>query len=155
MSLDDSSTRFWIASVVAFLCATLTPVVLIMALAKSFASVFFVLILSALHVVFLALPVFVILRRLRKLNAIAIGVSGFLIGLIPFATFTFPGWYASSGSYAYQDGKDLVWAISNGHMTQPGWIEYFVSAFEVGLIGLLAATVFAAILRVAQGVSAI
>src|SRR3954463_12580566 len=49
-----------------------------------------VIVLALAHVMLLGVPTFLVLKRMRKLNVVALGGVGFVIGALPTALLTFP-----------------------------------------------------------------
>jgi len=84
---------------------------------------FVVVVYAAGHMFLLGLPLFLLLRRLNRINWISVGSGGFVIGCLAPAIF---GWPSNS------------WI---------DWPEYFTGILYFGLHGAVGATVFYRVLR--------
>jgi len=150
MNSQAKTMKKFLATFTAFICASITPIFIEEAFSRSSAGIYFVVVVVLLHVLVLALPLFFLLSWLGKVNFWSVLLSGFAIGLIPFATFSWPMGKSTTASYTHWNGSAMVTSLSNGQVTSEGWREYVLNVVEVGAIGLIAALVFWLVFRSLQ-----
>jgi hypothetical protein len=95
--------------------------------------------ISGAHVVALGIPAYLLLRCRRVLRWWSVLLSGFVLGAIPAAVFSWPLRYAGPGSSASVNGVDTM---IDGIPTTAGWLQYFGGVTFFGACGLLAAAAF-------------
>jgi len=152
MASDLRPMRF----IFALLLAALTPAILLVvpilidgiryfhgshigyALRAAFIVGQFAFMVALLHAILLGLPAFIVLQKFNVTFWWTSLIFGFLIGLIPFAIFSWPMGKAGSSYRAY-DGTQIVDYVINGIPTRAGWISYIKNALEVGCIGMVSA----------------
>jgi len=106
-----------------------------------FLILFVSLIVSLLHVVFLALPGLLLLNRFGQLKSWTVALLGCVGGSVPFGVWTWPVSHHGDG-YSYWNGSDIVQAKIDGVPTTIGWLSYAKGVGGMGLLGILTAVAF-------------
>jgi hypothetical protein len=91
--------------------------------------------IALLHAVILGFPAFLFLCWLKLTKWWMSPISGFVIGSLPFAIFSWPLTHHAA-SYSAWDGSKMVDYIIDGVPTTAGWIQYVESVVGVGLFGI-------------------
>lgn len=95
------------------------------------------------HALLLGLPLFLLLRSIRRFGATPSAVGGFLVGAVPFGALALISMTllqsASSGG---------IPTVINGVPTTAGWIEYAFAVGSTGLLGLAGGVTFWAAMRI-------
>jgi hypothetical protein len=120
--------------VAAFLFATLVPTFIVGALAQSLDLAAIVLGIALGHAVVIGLPLFLILRRRRRVNVLTSIAAGLVAGTIPIAVFTWPFRPGSRSSSSFNN----VPLVVDGVPTLAGWIAYAEGLIMPGALGALA-----------------
>lgn len=98
-----------------------------------------VLFIAACHACILGLPLYLAIKSYFKFTYLISAVSGFLIGAIPLAIFSWPLRYAHPGSFSSYNGvKHMI----DGVPTMAAWLSYIQGFLAFGLLGLAGALVF-------------
>ncbi len=104
-----------------------------------------VLVVSALVVLLLGLPAFLLIKRFGRLNRVSVALAGVLLGALP-AAFSWP-----SQVEGYSAGRNwhgnLVETYVDGVPTSYAWLIYGEGIVFFALHGLIAALVFYAVWR--------
>lgn len=104
---------------------------------------YLVLIVAAVFVFMLGIPIFLILRRLNKVNAISMNCSGFLVGAIPMLILAFPIDNPGSGfSYGGNWHGTYVQGMIDGVYTKYAWYIFIEKVIGFGMHGLIGAYIF-------------
>jgi hypothetical protein len=122
----------------ALLLAALAPAAVVAALGQSVALLPLAFGIALAHAVLLGLPLFLLLRWKRRVNAAWSIAGGFVVGMIPGAILTWP-WRPGSGSSSSADG---VPTVVDGVPTLAGWIAYGETLTILGAFGALGGLVF-------------
>ncbi|MUH73202.1 hypothetical protein [Psychrosphaera haliotis] len=94
---------------------------------------------SAGFVVFLGLPTYFLLRKLNSVNWWATLISGFVLGAIPMAIFTWPLRYPEMKTSASVNG---VKTMIDGVPTLDGWLQFLQGVSFLGVCGMVGALAF-------------
>lgn len=92
--------------------------------------------ISAAHVVVLGVPTYLLLRKLSVIRWWTIVGSGFVLGAVSVAVFSWPLRYQEFGASASVDG---VTTMINGIPTMAGWLQYAYSVSFFGVCGAIGA----------------
>jgi hypothetical protein len=95
--------------------------------------------LATLHVVFLGIPGYFVLRRRNALRWWSILSSGFVLGAIPSAVLSWPLQYAGMRTSSVMDGVAMM---NNGVPTIAGWLSYLGAVAVLGAYGVSGAAAF-------------
>lgn len=87
-------------------------------------------IVAVAHALVLGLPLFLLVRSMRRVGAATCALGGFLIGAVPFGVLTLISMIGLQS--ASTGGKPTV---TNGVPTLIGWIEYAYAVGSTGLFG--------------------
>jgi hypothetical protein len=99
----------------------------------------FITFVAAAHAVIIGLPIYILIKNYMAFTYKVAALSGFFVGFIPIAIFTWPLKYAGSNSSASHNG---VQTLVNGVPTMAGWLSYLQGAVIFGLLGLVSALVY-------------
>ncbi|MGN6229474.1 MAG: hypothetical protein ACTHNM_18760 [Dyella sp.] len=99
--------------------------------------------ISAAFVLVLGIPAYLLLRWRKAVRWWSTIASGFVLGAVPVAVFSWPLRF-SQGASATVDG---VPTLVNGAPTLAGWLQYLESVAFFGACGAAAATTFWLIAR--------
>ena len=97
------------------------------------------LLVSALFVVVLGVPAYLLLRWRQAVRWWSALASGFVLAAIPIALLAWPLRFAGPGSSASVNGVDTM---INGVPTMAGWMHYLAAVGQFGVLGLLGALAF-------------
>jgi hypothetical protein len=143
-------TRQYLAScVAAFLFAALTPALILAGLAGSIQLAPIAFFVSLGHAILLGLPLFLILRSTRWINAISSTVGGFIVGVIPGAFLSWPWSPGSATSVSIRGVPTIV----DGIPTAAGWAQYVEISFYLGCFGAVGGFVFWLVLKLCGGLA--
>jgi hypothetical protein len=95
--------------------------------------------ITAIHVIVLGVPGYIILRWRNALRWWSILLSGFIMGAIPEAVLTWPLRYSELQLSAVMDG---VQTMINGVPTMAGWLQFLVGVAYLGTCGVAGAAGF-------------
>lgn len=95
--------------------------------------------LATLHVVFLGIPGYFILGWRNALRWWPILLSGFVLGAIPCAVFSWPLQYLGMQSSAVVNGVETM---INGVPTVAGWLQFLGAVSFLGACGVSGAAAF-------------
>jgi hypothetical protein len=95
------------------------------------------LIVSATHLIVLGLPTVLLLRKLGIFHWWSLVISGFIIGCIPMALFSWPA-YSKDSSYV----ENGVATVVDGVLTSAGWLSYIQGVGITGGLGALTGLTF-------------
>ena len=99
------------------------------------------------HALVLGLPLFLILRSMRKkVGAVPCALGGFLVGAVPVGLFVLSSAIEMSGHQSEWIGGKAT--VINGATTLAGWIEYAQSVGFWGLLGIAGGLSFWGAMRV-------
>lgn len=132
--MNDSPAIFCAAFI-----AVLIPAALVGGVSQSASVLFIAGCIAAMHVVFLGLPAFLMLRRFKLLRWWSVVLAGILCGIIPMAVTSWPHWAFEGASYTAWDGSRMVEYVVNGVPTVAGWWRYVYDLAGIGLFGGVAA----------------
>lgn len=107
--MNDSPAIFCAAFI-----AVLIPAALVGGVSQSASVLFIAGCIAAMHVVFLGLPAFLMLRRFKLLRWWSVVLAGILCGIIPMAVTSWPHWAFEGASYTAWDGSRMVEYVVNG-----------------------------------------
>jgi len=106
-----------------------------------------VLVVSAVFVILLGIPAFLILRRFAHDGWLSLGAVGFVLGAAPSALIFWPrtlsGYSAGENWHGHYEHTYV-----NGAPTIYAWYDYFENVAIFGLHGLVGALVFFAMMRI-------
>lgn len=108
-------------------------------------------VITLAHIWLLGIPSVMLLRKIGFLNWCSVLASGFLIGCLSYAAFSYFVSPSTNYSSSAWNGGEMALLVSNGTITQAGWRLHAISAAQVGAIGLLVSAIFFAILRRHRG----
>ena len=97
------------------------------------------LLVSALYVVVLGLPTYLLLRWRRAIRWWYALLRGLVVAGLPLAIFAWPLRYAALGSSASVDG---VATMINGVPTTAGWVQYLSGIAQIGVLGMVGGFAF-------------
>lgn len=95
--------------------------------------------ISAGFVLLLGLPAYILLRYFKLINWWSTLLSGFCLGALPMAIFTWPIRYADMNSSSSVNG---VQTMIDGVPTMAGWLQFLEGVLFFGAFGLAAALAF-------------
>ncbi|HSC08979.1 MAG TPA: hypothetical protein VLD59_19300 [Steroidobacteraceae bacterium] len=108
---------------------------------RTFATI--ALFISAVHVLVLGLPAFLLLHGLGKVRWWSAITGGFVLGCIPVGVWTWPMRYTDlKSTSSYWDGEKMVQTMVDGVPTAAGWLSYVSSVSLMGLLGALGGLAF-------------
>lgn len=91
------------------------------------------------HIVFLAVPGLLLLRRMGQVKAWTVSLLGFLAGAVPIGIFAWPLKAPRySGDVTYWNGEQFVRHVPS----PPDWTGFAESVLAMGALGLASAAVF-------------
>jgi hypothetical protein len=134
----------------ALLLAALAPAAVEAALDQSVGLLPLAFGIALAHAVLLGLPLFLLLRWKRRVNAAWSIAGGFLVGMVPGAILTWP-WRPGSGSSSSSNG---VPTVVDGVPTLAGWIGYGETLTILGAFGALGGLVFWLTLKLSGALAA-
>ena len=111
-----------------------------------------VVVVAGAFVILLGVPVFLLLYRRGWVGAIPLGLSGFLLAVLPVGILNWPI-RKDGGGYSGDWYGHYVVFIIDGVPTFYGWLSYAATVLEYGLHGLAGALVFLVIWRRQSDVS--
>jgi hypothetical protein len=97
------------------------------------------LLVSALFVVVLGLPAYLLLRWRHAVRWWSTLVSGFVLAAVPFAILAWPLRFTGPGSSASVNG---VPTMVDGVPTMAGWEQYLAGVGQMGALGVVGAFAF-------------
>ena len=106
--------------------------------------------ISAAHVIVLGIPTYVLLRWRNAVRWWTTIPSGFLLGAVPAAIFSWPLRYPGLKTSASING---VQTMINGVPTLAGWLQYLEGLSFMGACGIVGATAFWLIWRMSPNYS--
>jgi hypothetical protein len=140
----------YLASCVAgFLLAALAPAFVVAGLGQSIQLAPIAFFVSLGHAIFLGLPLFLIFRSKRWMNAISSIAGGFVVGVIPGGLLAWPLRPGSRSSASINGVPTVV----DGIPTAAGWIHYSEALVYLGCFGALAGFVFWLVLKLSGGLA--
>lgn len=101
-----------------------------------------VFIVAAVHALVLGLPLFYLLRSMRRIGVASSALGGILIGAVPFGVLTMISMF---GPYSASSGGRPT--VINGVPTLAGWIDYAYAVGSIGMFGLAGGLTFWAAMR--------
>lgn len=100
----------------------------------------YAVVVSLAHALVLGLPLFAFLKSRGWMTQWWKSAAlGFLVGVTPYAIFSWPARGAKNASYTAWDGHAMVKYIVNGVPTEAAWISYGQFCFEMGALGAVGA----------------
>lgn len=108
-------------------------------------------VIACLWIVLLGLPTFFIFQHRGLVRWWSAVVSGFFLGAVPMALVSWPYRPGLDSGYSAWDGHKMVGYIVHGVPTHAGWVQYFLSSGDMGLMGAASAAMFWAVWRLIVG----
>ena len=120
--------------------AILLPAIIYGMASQSFSVFILVSVVSALHAIILAIPLLLVMTKLNCVNRITSSISGFLIGSIPIALWSWPLSYSdlktTSSNSTY--GQTMIDDVP----TSAAWEQYIHTILYFGVFGLASGIIF-------------
>lgn len=96
--------------------------------------------IAMMHLLFLALPAYLVLRELWPLSWSSAALGGFFVAAIP------SGLFMLSLPFNFESLGDTI-LIEDGRRTAAGWLHLFIGQAKFGLVGVAGGLAFWAVLR--------
>ena len=91
------------------------------------------------HALILGFPIYLFLKKYFSFNYVFAGISGFIVGALPLAIFTWPLRLSATKSSSSLNG---VQHMIEGIPTLAGWLSYIQGFMVFGCLGILGAITY-------------